>query len=67
MAEIINLNHFRKSNQKADKETQAAQNRVRHGRRKDDCQRQDRDDERQRQDLDGRHLGDDGIGGDDPA
>ena len=57
MAEIINLNHFRKSNQKADKETQAAQNRVRHGRRKDDRQRQDRDDERQRQDLDGRLIG----------
>ena len=59
MAEIINLNHFRKSKQKANKEIQAAQNRVRRGRCKDDRRRLDRDDERQRLGLDGRHLGDD--------
>ena len=34
MAEIVNLNQFRKARQKADKDTQAARNRVRHGRRK---------------------------------
>ncbi|NQV61113.1 MAG: DUF4169 family protein [Alphaproteobacteria bacterium] len=67
MAEIVNLNHFRKARQKADKDTQAARNRVRHGRRKDDRQRQDGEAERRRRDLDGRQLGEDGPGGDKPA
>ncbi|MDA1098334.1 MAG: DUF4169 family protein [Proteobacteria bacterium] len=67
MAEIVNLNHVRKARQKADKVTQAARNRAHHGRRNDDRQRQDREEERRRRDLDGRHLGDDGPGGDEPA
>lgn len=67
MAEVINLNHFRKAKQKTDKDTQAERNRVRHGRRKDDRHRQDSDDARQRRDLDGHHLDDDGLGGDEPA
>ncbi len=67
MAEIVNLNHFRKARQKADKDTQAARNRMHHGRRKDDRQRQDREEHRRRQKLDGRQLGDDGHGGDEPA
>lgn len=67
MAEIINLNHFRKTRQKADKETLAARNRLRHGRRKDDRRRRDGEEERRRRDLDGRRLGDDGLGGDETA
>ena len=56
MAEVINLNHFRKAKRKADKETQAARNRVRHGRRKDDRLRQDVGETRRQRDLDGRVL-----------
>ncbi|MDP7547717.1 MAG: DUF4169 family protein [Alphaproteobacteria bacterium] len=67
MAEIVNLNQFRKARQKADKDTQAARNRVRHGRRKDDRQRRDGEEDRRRRDLDGRHLGDDAPRGDEPA
>jgi len=56
VAEIINLNHFRKAKNKADKKTRAAHNRVRHGRRKDDRLRHELKEERQRQDLDGHCL-----------
>ena len=67
MAEVINLNNFRKAKQKSDKDALAAQNRVRHGRRKVDRQREEREEDRSRRNLDGRHLGDDGAGGDEPA
>ncbi len=71
MAEIINLNHFRKAKQKAEKKSQAARNRVRHGRRKDDRVRLEMEEERRRQDLDGRNirdrLQDDPQGEDEPA
>jgi hypothetical protein len=40
---------------------------VRHGRRKDDRQRRDGEEDRRRRDLDGRHLGDDAPRGDEPA
>ena len=64
MAEIINLNHFRKARQKADKETQAARNRVRHGRRKDERQRLELEDKRRERELDDRRLRDDELDGD---
>ncbi len=67
MAKIVNLNQFRKARQKADEDTQAVRNRERRGRRKDDRQRHEKEEERRRQDLDGRHLGDDSLGGDEPA
>ncbi len=56
MAEVINLNHFRKANLKADKDTQAAYNRARHGRRKDDRACQEGEEQRRRQNLEGRRL-----------
>ena len=56
MAEVINLNHFRKVKLKADKDTQAAYNRARHGRRKGDRVRQEGEEQRRRQDLEGRGL-----------
>ncbi|MBV38176.1 MAG: hypothetical protein CMM23_05915 [Rhodospirillaceae bacterium] len=56
MAEVINLNHFRKVKLKADKDTQAAYNRARHGRRKGDRARQEDEKQRRRQDLEGRGL-----------
>jgi hypothetical protein len=67
MAEIVNLNHIRKARQKAEKAAQSTQNRVRHGRRKDDRRLHDSEDDRRRRDLDGRRLGDDVPGGDEPA
>jgi hypothetical protein len=68
MAEVINLNHFRKAKSKADKDTQAAHNRLRHGRRKDDRMRQKAEEQRRRQDLEGRRLeGRDLEDGDEPA
>ena len=59
MAEVINLNHFRKAKRKAEKETRAVANRARHGRRKDDRARQRQEAERRQRDLDGRNLDDD--------
>ncbi len=56
MAEIINLNHFRKAKSKAEKDTQAAHNRARHGRRRGDRERQEADEHRRRRDLDGRRF-----------
>ena len=53
MAEVINLNHFRKVKLKADKDTQAAYNRARHGRRKGDRARQEAEEQRRWQDLEG--------------
>ena len=71
MAEVINLNHFRKAQKKAEKDTQSARNRVRHGRRKDDRKRHRKDEDRRQQDLDGQVLAgdrkDDNTGGDEPV
>lgn len=53
MAEVVNLNHFRKAKKKADKDTQTASNRVRHGRRKGDRQRQDMEESRRQRNLSG--------------
>ncbi len=62
MAEIVNLNHFRKARKKADKDLRATRNRARHGRRKDDRKRLEVEEERRRRDLDGRNLVGDGSG-----
>jgi hypothetical protein len=59
VAEVINLNHFRKAKRKAEKETRAVANRVRHGRRKDDRKHQQREEERRQRELDGRNLDND--------
>ena len=56
MTAVINLNHYRKTRNKAEKNTLAARNRVRHGRRKDDGRRNEMAEERGAIDLDGRCL-----------
>ncbi len=61
MTAVINLNHFRKTRKKAEKNTLAARNRVRHGRRKDDRRRDEMAEERSTRDLDGRCLESDGL------
>ncbi len=58
MAEIVNLNHFRKAKKKTDKAAQAPRNRVRHGRRKSDRKRDDLEEQRRQQNLEGRRLED---------
>ena len=61
MTAVINLNHFRKTRKKAEKNTLAARNRARHGRRKDDRRRNEMVEERSTRDLDGRCLESDGL------
>ncbi|MFP6725751.1 MAG: DUF4169 family protein, partial [Alphaproteobacteria bacterium] len=61
MTAVINLNHFRKTRKKAEKNTQAARNRVRHGGRKDDRRRNEMAEEWRTRDLDGRCLESDGL------
>lgn len=56
MAEIVNLNKFRKARQRAEKERRAAQNRSRYGQSKEarNAERAERDTEVHR--LDGKKL-----------
>ena len=54
MAEIVNLNRFRKTQKRAADERQAEANRVKFGRSKTEKQNDRRDTERQQQDLDGK-------------
>ena len=61
MTAVINLNHFRKTKKKAEKNTLAARNRVRHGRGKDNGRRNEMAEERSTRDLDGRCLESDGL------
>ena len=61
MTAVINLNHFRKTRKKAEKNTLAARNRVRHGRRKDDLWRNEMTEKRSTRDLDGSCLESDGL------
>ena len=61
MTVVINLNHFRKTINRAQKNTLAAHNRARHGRRKDDCRRNEMVEERSTRDLDGCRLESDGL------
>ncbi|MEX0758976.1 MAG: DUF4169 family protein [Tistlia sp.] len=56
MAEIVNLRQQRKARARAERVEQAATNRVRHGRTKDERQRQENDAERRRRQLDGLRL-----------
>ena len=67
MTAVINLNHFRKTSKKAKKNTLAARNPVRHGRRKDDRRRNEMAEERSTRDLDGRCLESDGLDDNEPA
>ena len=67
MTAVINLNHFRKTRKEAEKNTLAARNRVRHGRRKDDRRRNEMAEERSTRDLDGRCLESDGLDDNEPA
>ena len=61
MTAVINLNHYRKTRNKAEKNTLAARNRVRHGRRNEMAE------ERGAMDLDGRCLESDGLDDNEPA
>ena len=61
MTAVINLNHFRKTRKKAEKNTLAARNRVQHGCRKDDRRRNEMAEKRSTRDLDGRCLESDGL------
>ena len=61
MTAVINLNHFRKTRKEAEKNTLAARNRVRHGRRIFDRRRNEMAEERRTRDLEGRCLESDGL------
>ena len=56
MGEIVNLNRFRKARSKAEKEKQADENRVRHGRPKSEKRQTGNERERSDRDLDGKKL-----------
>ena len=61
MTMVIKFNHFRKNINRAQKNTLAAHNRARRGRRKDDCRRNEMVEERSTRDLDGCRLESDGL------
>jgi hypothetical protein len=54
MAEIVNLRRARKRKARVEKEAQAAENRVRFGRRRADKRQSDLECERAARDLDGK-------------
>lgn len=54
MGEIINLNQVRKAREKAKKQADAAENRVRFGRTKNDRRRTADEAQKQARDLDGK-------------
>lgn len=56
MADIINLNQYRKARARAEKERLAEQSRVRHGQTRTTKQAARRDQERQLLELDGKLL-----------
>lgn len=56
MAEIINLNHKRKSKIRATKEQKAIENRVKFGRTKKEKQQEQHDNQRNVRHLDGHKL-----------
>lgn len=58
MGDVVNLNRFRKQRDRALKEAQAAENRVRFGRTKADKQKGGREQERAGTELDGKRLDD---------
>jgi hypothetical protein len=56
MADIVNLNRYRKARQQAENEQAAAQNRARHGRTKAERQREESNAERIRRLIDNARL-----------
>ena len=56
MAEIVNLRRRRKANNRAQKEAQAAENRVRHGRPKAETSAQRREKAHSERKIDGKKL-----------
>ncbi|HKW52293.1 MAG TPA: DUF4169 family protein [Stellaceae bacterium] len=56
MADIVNLNQYRKRRDRHDAEKAAAENRVRHGRRKVDRQKERRENEKAVKDIDDKRL-----------
>lgn len=58
MAEIVNLNRYRKAKTKAEATARAAVNRARHGRPKADKDAQAREAARDSDELDGKRLDD---------
>lgn len=56
MGEVVNLNRFRKARARAEDAKQAAENRTRHGRSKDDKRRGRSEQERSSKELDGKKL-----------
>ncbi|MDP6568124.1 MAG: DUF4169 family protein [Alphaproteobacteria bacterium] len=64
MAEVVNLNRFRKARRKAEKTSRSAKNRARHGRPKDQQERERRAKDTDDGALDGKRLNDDDPGED---
>lgn len=60
MAEIVNLNRYRKAREKERSQAEAEENRARHGRTKADKLRDEREHDRDARLLDGSRLEDDG-------
>ena len=58
MGDVINLNRFRKQRERTQREAQAAVNRTRFGRTKDEKKRDVDDTKRQDHNLDGKKLDD---------
>jgi len=56
MAEIVNLRQARKRKKRADKEAQAAESRVRHGRTKAESGHQAKERDKSEKTLDGKRL-----------
>ncbi|HVJ54489.1 MAG TPA: DUF4169 family protein [Aliidongia sp.] len=56
MGDVVNLNKFRKARNKAKADAQAAENRTRFGRSKEDLTKSRTDTERTQRDLDGKEL-----------
>lgn len=56
MADVINLNRFRKARGRAEDAKQAEENRSRFGRNKEQKCREDRDRERKAKELEGKKL-----------
>ena len=54
MAEVVNLRQFRKARARAEKEAQAEENRIRHGRTKGEKLRDQSSTEKAERDLDGK-------------
>jgi len=58
MGEVVNLNRFRKAREKVEREAQAAANRTKYGRTKDERQRHKDEGVRTAKDLDGKKIDD---------